>query len=76
MKRVLFILAFISTALLSCAFSQDTTAAADSIKAPSIEFTETIHDFGKAGSDTTLSYTFIFSNPGNDSLRIRGVRPG
>jgi len=76
MKRILIILAVINTVLLNSAFSQDITAAADSLKAPSIEFAETSHDFGKAGGDTTLSYTFVFSNPGNDSLRIRGVRPG
>ena len=75
MKRLLVILAVINIVLLNSVFSQDTTAV-DSLRAPSIEFVDKTHDFGKVSSDTTIYYTFIFTNTGTDSLHIKGVRPG
>ena len=75
MKRLSIFVVLIYFVFISPVCSQN-TADTDSLKGPNIEFAETTCDFGTVSSDTTVYYTFIFTNTGNDSLRIKGVRPG
>lgn len=48
----------------------------DSLSGPRITFEQKAFDFGEVGSDSTLTYDFVFTNTGSDTLRIRGVKPG
>jgi len=75
MKKIIVLTALICIVSLKTAAAQN-QAEKDSLSGPSLEFKSLDHDFGTVGSDTTLIHKFVFSNTGNDSLLIRGVRPG
>ena len=75
MKSFFLILITIIALNLNMLAAQDSTLA-DSLSVPQIEFPEISYDFGSIGDDTTLTHTFVFTNTGTDSLRIKGVRPG
>lgn len=42
---------------------------------PAIQFTNLIHNFGTADEGKKVPHTFIFSNPGKETLIIEKVRP-
>jgi len=71
----------IRSVLLICLlmFFLSTLSAQDNRKTPSdakIEFTEEAFDFGLMQPDSMYYHVFEFKNPGTDTLRIVGVRPG
>lgn len=41
-----------------------------------IVFSNTVHDFGKARVESTLTHTFTFTNSGNATLIIERIRSG
>ncbi len=50
-------------------------AAAQSGNGPQFSFKETAHDFGKVLPDSTLHYSFEFTNSGNQMLMITAIEP-
>jgi hypothetical protein len=51
-----------------------TKAAPDKGAAPSIQFAELSHDFGKAAQNASLKYAFTFKNAGTGTLIIENVK--
>ncbi len=45
------------------------------VKGPAIRFESRVYDFKEAKIGEFLSHTFLFSNPGTDTLMLEGVRP-
>ena len=43
---------------------------------PHMEFASTTNDFGRVKSGETVKCTFVFTNTGNETLRITGIYPG
>src|SRR5689334_17654264 len=43
---------------------------------PRIQFASTVYDFGRALVGEQVRYDFIFTNTGDDVLKISGVYPG
>ncbi len=50
--------------------------AQESSKIPVISFSQKEYDFGTVIEGDTAEYVFKFTNIGQDTLRIKGVRPG
>jgi hypothetical protein len=55
---------------------QASKAAAAAKDGPQIQFSELVHDFGKVDSGALVKYTYVFTNAGNATLEITGVKPG
>jgi hypothetical protein len=45
-------------------------------KDPSVQLSETAHDFGEITEDGTFSHDFRLKNTGNGVLQIKKIRPG
>jgi len=43
---------------------------------PSIQFAESVHDFGRIDAGSVVTHEFVFTNAGNATLEILDVRPG
>ncbi len=64
--------AFLSLSPLS---ARAATPSADSAAAPHIQFDNMVYDFGKAQPTEPVIHEFVFTNTGNTTLEINGVRP-
>lgn len=47
----------------------------EKVKGPAIRFERRVYDFKEAKIGEVLSHTFLFSNPGTDTLMLESVRP-
>jgi hypothetical protein len=48
--------------------------ATTNVIGPKIQFEKTVHDFGKAPSGEVVKYTYIFTNTGDRTLELTGVK--
>lgn len=77
-KQVL-ILVLISLVLISCKQSnnkQNNNVKSDNEGFAEFTFPEEIHNFGKLNAGEIVSFTFVFRNTGNKTLRISNIDSG
>lgn len=74
MRNFFLLFCFFSLVLVSCEGNKNTeqldTSLIDNNKFPVMEFTDTLHDFGKLQEGEEVTYTFEFKNTGEAPLVV------